>query len=97
MFQTKVADKIKTRILCSVTFFRQSCCLWDNVKNIVKPGWPQMKIWRIRIACWIPKSSNTRSEYVILIAFTLHELLRESAPMLPLYVHTLPQLSLFRQ
>jgi len=25
MFQTKVVEKIKTRILCSVTFFLRSC------------------------------------------------------------------------
>ena len=28
-----------------------------------------MTIWRTRIACWIPKSKNTHSEYAILIAF----------------------------
>jgi len=26
MFQTKVVEKIKTHILCSVTFFRKSRC-----------------------------------------------------------------------
>jgi hypothetical protein len=32
MFQTKVVEKIKTHILCSVTFCpRKSCRLWDNV------------------------------------------------------------------
>jgi len=30
MFQTKVVEKIKAHILCSVTFFL-SCRLWDNV------------------------------------------------------------------
>ena len=28
-----------------------------------------MKIRRMRIACWIPKATNTHSEYVILIDF----------------------------
>ena len=32
MFQTKVVEKIKTHILCSVTFFRKSCRLWDSVR-----------------------------------------------------------------
>jgi len=27
----KVLQKIKTHILCSVTFFRRSCRLWENV------------------------------------------------------------------
>ena len=31
MFQTKVVEKIKTHILCSVTFSRKSYRLWDNV------------------------------------------------------------------
>ena len=26
-----------------------------------------MAIWRMRIACWIPKATNTHSEYVILL------------------------------
>ena len=32
VFQTKVAEKIKTRILCSVTFLRKSRLLWDNTE-----------------------------------------------------------------
>ena len=33
MFQTKFVQKIKTHILCSITFFfpPESCRLWDNV------------------------------------------------------------------
>jgi hypothetical protein len=27
-------------------------------KNTVEPGRPQMTIWRMRIACWIPKAKN---------------------------------------
>ena len=33
MFQKKVVEKIKTHILYSITFFRISCCLWDNVQQ----------------------------------------------------------------
>jgi hypothetical protein len=35
MFRTKVVEKIKTHILCSVTFFffRKSCRLLDNVEK----------------------------------------------------------------
>jgi hypothetical protein len=29
-----------------------------------------MKIWRMRIPCWIPKTTNTHLEYVIRIAFS---------------------------
>ena len=38
MFQTKVVQKIKTHILCSVTFFRKSCRLWDNVEKYCTAG-----------------------------------------------------------
>ena len=35
-------------------------------KNIVvEPDRPQMTIWRMRIACWIPKATDTHSEYII--------------------------------
>jgi len=37
-------------------------------KNIVELGRPQVTIWRLRIACWIPKATNTHSEYEIPIA-----------------------------
>jgi len=38
-------------------------------KNIAEPGRPQMAIWPLRIACWIPNVTNTHPDYVILIAF----------------------------
>ena len=38
MFQTKVVEKIKTHILCSVTFPRKSCRLWDNVGKYGRAG-----------------------------------------------------------
>ena len=37
-------------------------------KNTVQWARPQMTIWRMRIACWIPKATHTHSEYVILFA-----------------------------
>jgi len=40
-------------------------------KNTVQPGRPQMTIWRTRISRWVPKATNTDSEYVIFIAFPL--------------------------
>jgi hypothetical protein len=54
------------------------------VKKKIEPDWPQMTTWRMRIACWIPKSTNTHSEYVILIAFPLQQWLQESASVLRL-------------
>ena len=31
-------------------------------KNIVQPDRPQMTIWRMRIACWMPKATDTHYE-----------------------------------
>ena len=36
-----------------------------------------MTIWRMRIECWIPKDTNTNSEYVILFAFPLQQQLHD--------------------
>jgi len=53
MFQTNFEEEIKTHVLCSVTIFRNSYHLWDNVKkNIVERDKPQMTIWRTHILCW---------------------------------------------
>ena len=38
MFQTKVVVKIKTHVLCSATFFRKSCRLWENVQKYWSAG-----------------------------------------------------------
>jgi len=38
MFQTKIVQKIKTHILCSVTVFLKSCRLWDNVEKFCRAG-----------------------------------------------------------
>jgi len=38
MFETKIVEKIETRILCSTTSFRKSCRLWDNVEKYFRAG-----------------------------------------------------------
>ena len=57
-------------------------------KNIVEPDRPQMTIWRMRIACCIPNTTNTHSDYVMLIAFPLQQRLHERASMLRCTVRT---------
>jgi len=37
----------------------------------------QMTIWRMCVACWVPKVTNTYSEYVTLIALPLQEWLHK--------------------
>ena len=36
---------------------------------MLQPDRPQMRIWRMRIACWITMATDTPSEYVIVTAF----------------------------
>jgi hypothetical protein len=77
----KFVEKIRTHILYSVTFFSFENrpiygIMW---RNILRRGKQHTTIWRIRIACWIPKASHTyaHSEYVIRIAFPLQQWLCE--------------------
>jgi hypothetical protein len=44
--------------------------MWEN---IVEPERPQMTVWRMHIACWIPKATKTLSEHVMLMAFPLQQ------------------------
>ena len=79
MFQTKVVEKIKTHFV----FFPENYTFYEIMwKNIVERGNPQMTIWRMRIACWIPKATNTHSGCVILVTFPLQQWLHERASVL---------------
>jgi hypothetical protein len=48
MFQTKIVEHIEYHAVYEVI-----------LKNIVVPDRPQMTVWRMRLACWIPKTSST--------------------------------------
>jgi hypothetical protein len=82
MFQTKVVEGIKTHFLfVNISFKNRAICeiMW---KNTVEPDRPQITIWRMRIACWIIKATDTHSEYVILNPFPPHQWLHERASLL---------------
>jgi len=51
-------------------------------KTTVKPNGPHMTIRRMCIVCRTPNATNTNSQYVIVIAFLLQELLYDHASML---------------
>jgi hypothetical protein len=53
--------------------------MWKNTVQRIRP---RIAIWRMRIACWIPKATNTHPEYVIFIAFLLQQWLRERPSVL---------------
>ena len=62
--------------------FRKSCRNEIILRNTVEPDEPQMSIWRMRIAYWITKATDTRSEFVVVIAFPLQQCLHERATLL---------------
>ena len=57
--------------LISITCFTANRSVYEKTSRqyIVKPNRPQMTIWRTRIACRIPKTTNTHSECAILLLF----------------------------
>ena len=75
-------------MLCSINFFPENRAVYETRwKNVAQPVRPQMAIRRT--ACWVPKATNTHSQYVLLIAFPLQQWLHKRASMLRLYVHCL--------
>jgi len=60
MYQTKIGEKITTYSL-SYNFFPQKIravyeIMWNNM---VQPDRPQMIVWRMRFACWLPNATDT--------------------------------------
>jgi hypothetical protein len=81
MFQRNFVETIKTHLF-SITFFEYRPVYVIMWKKIVERSRQQMTIWRIRIACWITKTTNTHSQYVTLLAFPLQKWLQERALLL---------------
>ena len=80
-------ENCKTHILCSITFLLKSCLLCDNAEKYGTAGQAtdDNMVWRMRFACWVNKAIDTHSEYVIPIALSRCEWLRERAPGVTLY------------
>jgi hypothetical protein len=69
----KGVEQIKTHLMFNNYFF-DSCAVYDALwENIIGPRRPQMLIWHICTACWIPEATNTHSEHVIFIDFPLQQ------------------------
>jgi len=61
-----------------ITFFFFKLVLFEIIwKNTVVQDRPQISIWHMRIACCIPKATNTHLQYVILIVFPLQQWLQD--------------------
>jgi len=85
MFQTKFIEKIKTHFIFSKLFPQNHAVYEIMWKNIVQRGWPQMTIWRMRIACWMPKATHHTHTYTLIminIAFPRQQWLDERASIL---------------
>jgi hypothetical protein len=72
MFQTKVVKKIETHFMFN-NFSSERCAvyrlMWGKKNGRARQATDDNITWRMRIACWITKATDTHSEYVILIAF----------------------------
>jgi hypothetical protein len=57
MFRTKVVEEIKTHLVFNDFFLNHAIyeIIW---KNFAEQGRSQMTIWRMRIACWMTKTTN---------------------------------------
>ena len=61
IYQTYVIEKIKTHILCSITFFPENRVFYEKMKNVLEPDRLHMTIRPMRIACWISKAADTQN------------------------------------
>ena len=50
-----------THFIFNDFFFENRAVYEIMVKNAVEADRPQMTIWRSRIACWIPKATDTQN------------------------------------
>jgi hypothetical protein len=85
VFQKTLVEKIKAHILCSISFLKKKSCRlrdkgekYGRARQVIDISTVQ----RMRFACWINKATDTHSEYRIISAFPLQQLLRQHASML---------------
>jgi len=78
MFLTKAVETIEAHSLSSITFFRKSI-VYEIICNYCRTrrATDDNIIRRKRFACWVPKATDTLSEYVMLIVFPRLQWLRE--------------------
>jgi len=62
MLQTKLVEKIKMHVVCSIIPPPKNHDAYDTVlKNTVEMDRPHMTIRCTCFSCWIPKAMNTHS------------------------------------
>jgi len=58
-------ENLNTQFIFS-NFIFKNCAIYEMMwKNIVDPGMPQMRIWCMNIACWLPKIPTQKSKDLI--------------------------------
>jgi len=74
IFQTKIVQKIKTQILCSIHIFWELCHLWDNVQtyHTTKRVTDDTTVRCMCTAFFIPTAIDTDSKHVILTALDVN-------------------------
>ena len=93
MLQAKVVEKIKTHILCSVTFTENRAVYEIMSNNFEESERPQITIQR-RATCWISKNTSaqayacahaptpTHTQICNTYCFTMATMTRDHAPLL---------------
>jgi hypothetical protein len=88
MFQTIYGEN-KNIFFCCITFLSEIVPVQEiTCKNIVERGRPQMTTWRMRFACWVPKTTNTLRIHNTCWFVTSTVVIR-TRPIVTLYVHCL--------
>jgi hypothetical protein len=55
MFHREVAEKVKTHILCLITFFKY-CAIYEMLKNTEEPERPWMTV--MHMSHYVPKATD---------------------------------------
>jgi hypothetical protein len=71
--QTTAVEEVKIHIFVQILFSENRAVYEIIRKNAVEQGGQQITMWRMRIACWIPKDTDTYPEYEILIDFPVQQ------------------------
>ena len=73
-FRQNLQRKSKHSFCSKIFFSPENHAICDIIwKNLAERGRPQIAVWRMRIACWIHKATNTHSGCVILITSPLQQ------------------------
>jgi len=87
-FRQNFLEKSEGHFTFQLLLFGKSRLLWDNMEKYGRDRQHTKDniIWRMCIACCIAKTTDTHSEYEVLIAFSWQQWLRERTALLCVYI-----------